>query len=418
LQRFEKGSDAMGFVHDVGTRDRFYELVCVEGASLTAAVDVVGAGVGSSTRWWRQAFGMDVVIAKGSRGGPARGASANPVSDVQPGRFLTLPERRVIEYGLARHHSLTEIASGLGRDKSVVSREVARNKTLDGRYLASVAHLKAWLARRRPKEFKLHDPALCERIDTWMSEHGWSPALIAATLRAEVEARGGGENERVSHETIYQALYVQGRGHLRADLHKQLSTQRPKRRSRGRAVGPGSGNPYSNAFTISDRPAEVADRAVPGHWEGDLIVGPYSRSAIGTLVERATRFTILLHLPGRHTAEEVAEAMIREMGQLPEHLRRSLTWDRGTEMTQYARIQTDLKMPVYFCDPHSPWQRGTNENTNRLLRHWFPKSTDLHEFSAADLRTAADSLNARPRPTLEMRTPAQALNQLLQQQAA
>lgn len=146
-------------------------------------------------------------------------------------------------------------------------------------------------------------------------------------------------------------------------------------------------------------------------------MGPYSRSAIGTLVERSTRFTILLHLPGRHTAEEVAEAMIREMSLLPEHLRRSLTWDRGTEMTQYARIQTDLKMPVYFCDPHSPWQRGSNENTNRLLRHWFPKSVNLSQFSAQDLRDAQDSLNARPRPTLDMKTPAAMLNQLLQQAA-
>ena len=399
----------MGLVHDLQARDRFYELVCVEGVSLTAAVERVGAGVGSSTRWWRQGFGMDVHIAKGKVGGAVGG----PAVDLEPGRFLTLSERRVIEYGLGRGDSLGRIAVGLGRDKSVISREVARNKTADGRYVAAVAHLKAWRARRRPKEFKLHNRALCERIEAWMKD-GWSPGLIAATLEAE----GGEKNERVSHETIYQALYVQGRGHLRADLHKLLSTQRAKRRTRGRTAGPGSGNPYSQAFTISDRPAEVADRAVPGHWEGDLIVGPYSRSAIGTLVERSTRFTILLHLPGRHTAEEVAGAMIREMGHLPEHLRRSLTWDRGTEMTQYARIQTDLKMPVYFCDPHSPWQRGTNENTNRLLRHWFPKSTDLRQFSATDLGAAADSLNARPRPTLEMRTPAQALNQLLQQHTA
>ena len=398
----------MGFVHDVSTRDRFYELVCVEGVSLTAAVGEVGAGVGSSTRWWRQAFGMDVEIAKGQTGGP----TAGPVPDLAVGRFLTLPERRVIEYGLRRGDALTVVAGELGRDKSVISREVARNKCRDGRYVAAVAHLKAFLARRRPKGFKLENVELCRRIEEWM-DAGWSPGLIAATLKAE----GVGKNERVSHETIYQALYVQGRGHLRADLHKQLSTHRAKRRVRGRA-GPGSGNPYSQAFTISDRPAEVADRAVPGHWEGDLIVGPYSRSAIGTLVERSTRFTILLHLPGRHTAEEVAEAMIREMDQLPEHLRRSLTWDRGTEMTQYARIQTDLKMPVYFCDPHAPWQRGTNENTNRLLRHWFPKSVDLRQFTAEDLRNAADSLNARPRPTLDMRTPADALNQLLQQQAA
>jgi IS30 family transposase len=346
---------------------------------------------------------MDIEIARGKVGGPVGG----PATDVTPGRFLSLPERRVIEYGLRRGDSLSAIALELGRDKSVISREVARNKAVEGRYFAAVAHFKAWWARRRPKAFKLDNVELCRRIEEWM-DAGWSPRLIAAALTAE----GGGENGRVSHETIYQALYVQGRGHLRADLHKRLSTHRAKRRTRGRA-GPGSGNPYSEAFTISDRPPEVADRAVPGHWEGDLIVGPYSRSAIGTLVERSTRFTILLHLPGRHTAEEVAEAMIREMGQLPEHLRRSLTWDRGTEMTQYARIQTDLQMPVYFCDPHSPWQRGTNENTNRLLRHWFPKSVDLRQFSAEDLRAAQDSLNARPRPTLDMRTPAAALDQLL-----
>jgi IS30 family transposase len=398
----------MGLVHGLGTRDRFYELVCVEGLSLSAGVDAVGAGMGSSTRWWRQAFAMDITIAKGKHGGPAAG----PATDLGSGRYLTLPERRVIEYGLRRGDSLSAIAVELGRDKSVISREIGRNQTTDGRYIAAVAHLKAWWARRRPKEFKLNNTVLCRRIEAWMKD-GWSPALIAATLKAEC----GGKNDRVSHETIYQALYVQGRGHLRADLHKQLSTQRAKRRTRGRAAGPGSGNPYSKAFTISERPAEAADRAVPGHWEGDLIVGPYSRSAIGTLVERSTRFTILLHLPGRHTAEEVAEAMIREMSQLPEHLRRSLTWDRGTEMTQYARIQTDLKMPVYFCDPHSPWQRGTNENTNRLLRHWFPKSTDLRQFSAQDLRDAQDSLNARPRPTLDMKTPAASLNQLLQQAA-
>ena len=398
----------MGFVHDVATRDRFFELVCVQGVSLSAAAHAVGAGMGSSTRWWRQGFGMDVKIAKGKYGGVAGGR----VADLSPGRFLTLPERRVIEYALGRGDSLARIALELGRDKSVISREVARNKTTDGRYVAAVAHLKAFMARRRPKKLKLDNPALCQKIEDWLKE-GWSPGLIASTLKAE----GGGKNDRVSHETIYQALYVQGRGHLRADLHRDLSTQRPKRRPRGRAPGPGRGNPYSQAFTISDRPAEASDRAVPGHWEGDLIVGPCSRSAIGTLVERSTRFTILLHLPGRHTAEEVAEAMIREMGQLPEHLRRSLTWDRGTEMTQYARIQTDLKMPVYFCDPHSPWQRGTNENTNRLLRHWFPKGVDLTQFSVEDLRNAADSLNARPRPTLAMQTPAIRLNQLLQQPA-
>ena len=169
---------------------------------------------------------------------------------------------------------------------------------------------------------------------------------------------------------------------------------------------------------ISDRPAEVADRAVPGHWEGDLIVGTKNRTAIGTLVERQTRFTILLHLPGQHDADSVAKAMIREMRRLPEHLRRSLTWDRGSELANYEQIQLQLAMPVYFCNPRSPWQRGTNENTNRLLRFWFDKGSDLSVHTAADLRRVAATLNARPRPTLDLRTPAQALNQLLAQQRA
>ena len=209
------------------------------------------------------------------------------------------------------------------------------------------------------------------------------------------------------HEASYQALYVQGRGSVRKDLYQQLSTRRARREPR---PGVRRGNsPYREAFKISQRPAEVADRAVPGHWEGDLVIGAGGTSAVGTLVERATRFTILLHLPGRHDAESVAAAMIREMGDLPEHLRRSLTWHRGTELARYDKIQLHLQMPVYFCDPHSPWQRGTNENTNRLLRHWLTKGTDLSRFTAADLRRIAASLNARPRPTLGLQTPDQAL---------
>ena len=217
--------------------------------------------------------------------------------------------------------------------------------------------------------------------------------------------------ERVSAETIYQALYVQTRGRLRADLHKQLSLKRSQRKPRG-GRGRG-GTPYAEAFTIKQRPAEVADRAVPGHWEGDLILGTGNASAVGTLVERSTRFTILLHLPGRHDAESVAEAMIREMTKLPEHLRRSITWDRGSELAEYRRIQLALTAPVYFCDPHSPWQRGTNENTNRLLRFWLEKGSDLSQHSAADLAKIAATLNARPRPTLDLQTPAQALDKLL-----
>ena len=239
-------------------------------------------------------------------------------------------------------------------------------------------------------------------------DQGWSPRLISQALAMDSpDCRMG----RVSHETIYQTLYVQTRGGLRKDLARQLSTHRTRRKPR--VGGRRSTSPYREAFKISQRPAEVADRAVPGHWEGDLIIGTAGGSAVGTLVERATRFPMLLHLPGRHDSVSVAEAMIREMSELPEHLRASLTWDRGTEMAQYSRIQLELGMPVYFCDPHSPWQRGTNENTNRLLRHWLTKGTDLSRFGPVDLRKIAASLNARPRPTLDMRTPAQALDALL-----
>ena len=317
----------------------------------------------------------------------------------------------MIAAGLRRELSYTQIGALIGRHKSVISREVARNRGPDGSYWGPIAHRAAHERRRRPKQFRLvANPGLCARVEDAMDQ-GWSPRLIARVLRTE---HPDSIMDRVSHETIYQALYVQGRGSLRQDLHRQLSTHRPRRKTR---TGPGgtrrSNSPYREAFTISQRPPEVDDRAVPGHWEGDLVIGALGQSAVGTLVERATRFTILLHLPGRHDAESVAEAMIREMRDLPEHLRQSLTWDRGSEMARYDKIQLDLEMPVYFCDPHSPWQRGTNENTNRLLRHWLTKGTDLSRFTAADLRKIAASLNARPRPTLDMQTPAQALDQLL-----
>ena len=240
-------------------------------------------------------------------------------------------------------------------------------------------------------------------------DQGWSPGLIAHMLAVDA---GDDETGRVSHETIYRALYVQGRGVLRQDLARKLSTGRTQRKPRG-SIDHRGGASYKQAFTISDRPAEVADRAVPGHWEGDLIMGTGNRSAIGTLVERSTRFVILLHLPGRHTADEVATAMIDRMSELPGHLRRSITWDRGPELAHYERVRLELKAPVYFADPHSPWQRGSNENTNRLLRFWFEKGTDLGKWSAADLRRVQDTLNRRPRPTLDYRTPAQALNDYL-----
>ena len=320
----------------------------------------------------------------------------------------------MIAVGLMVGCSYAVIGAMIERDKSVVCREVARNRGPDGSYWAPVAHRAAHERRRRPKDTKLgQNPALCRWIEDRMDE-GWSPKLIAEVLRRDFPCVS---MNRVGHETIYQTLYVQTRGELRKDLYRQLSLKRRQRKHRGSGDRRGK-SLYAEAFTIRDRPAEVADRAVPGHWEGDLILGAAGGSAIGTLVERSTRFTILLHLPGRHDAHSVAEAMIREMGKLPEHLRRSITWDRGSELADFDRIQLELGTTVFFCDPRSPWQRGTNENTNRLLRFWFEKGTDLAVHTAADLRRIADTLNRRPRPTLNLDTPADRLAQLLTNPAA
>jgi len=316
-------------------------------------------------------------------------------------------ERGMIQMGRRAGMSYTKIAEAIGRDKSVVWREVNRNSGVDGVYHASVAHAKAHQARRRPKPLKLvEDEDLCRLIGVWMDD-GWSPKLISSMLAFYFP---DDQTMQVSHETIYQAIYVQARGSLRADLAGKLSLKRQQRVPH--TADRTKNSPYKEAFKISERPAEVQDRAIPGHWEGDLIIG-CDGTAIGTLVERSTRFTILLHLAGDHTAETVAAAMIREMGNLPDHLRRSITWDRGTELAEYAQIQTALETTLYFCDPHSPWQRGTNENTNRLLRFWFEKGSDLSVHTPEDLRQVAAKLNRRPRPTLNLETPANRLNQLL-----
>ena len=329
--------------------------------------------------------------------------------DRRVGRSLSLTERVEIQTGLRLGWSQRRIAAGIGRSQSVISREVARHRDRAGSYVATRAHGRARVARRRPKMLKLvADPALAARVEAWMDQ-GWSPKLIADVLATD---SAGDHTGRVSHETIYRTLYVQARGGLRQDLAKHLSTARTKRRPRT-AAKRGLGAVYRGAMTISQRPPEAADRAVPGHWEGDLIKGARGASQIGTLVERSTRFVILLHLPGRATADVVAAQMIAQMSQLPAHLRRSITWDPGAELANYADIQLDLQAPVYFADPHSPWQRGSNENTNRLLRHWFAKGTDLSTWTVPQLRDVAASLNARPRPTLDYRTPAQALNDLL-----
>jgi len=382
------------------------------GESMVSASAALGVSRDRATIWWRQAGGMALRL--GHYGG--LGDGGNPDLPGGRGHRLNLDERISIMRGRDRGLSCAAIARELGRDRSVVWRELGRHAAADGDYHAGLAHRQAGIDGRRPKVFKLADPGLCAQVTAWMDQ-GWSPGLIAKVLArdhpgTDPAARLG----RVSHETIYQCLYVQARGRLRADLHRQLSTRRAERHHRDRQDN--RGHPYREAFTISDRPAEVEDRAVPGHWEGDLIVGPASRSAIGTLVERSTRFTLLLHLPVDHTADAVAAAMIAAMGHLPDHLRRSLTWDRGVEMTRYRDIQLRLAMPVYFCDPHAPWQRGSNENTNRLLRFWFEKGSDLSSYTNADLRRVQDTLNRRPRPTLGLDTPAQRLAALLNQPVA
>lgn len=401
------------------TRSEFFELVC-GGMPLVRAAGVLGVSIDAARAWWRSSGLVTPVIQFGATGGlpgtapPMVPGVVGPDEPTRARRALTSEDRSAIAVGLMCKCSYAQIGEMIGRDKSVIWREVARNRGPDGSYWGAVAHRAAHERRRRPKGFKLaENPGLCRRIEAWMDD-GWSPGLIAAMLRREHPHM---IMDRVSHETIYRALYVQARGSLRKDLAAQLLTKRRARKPHGAVDGRSAGR-YREAFTISQRPAEVADRAVPGHWEGDLILGTGNTSAVGTLVERTTRFVILLHLPGRHDADSVAEAMIREMGKLPEHLRRSLTWDRGSELANYRDIEARLEMPVYFCDPRSPWQRGTNENTNRLLRFWLEKGTDLSSHTADDLARIAATLNKRPRPTLDLRTPAQALAELLANPAA
>jgi len=273
-----------------------------------------------------------------------------------------------------------------------------------------VAQSKAEARARRAKPGKLaSNPELRARVQTELLAL-FSPEQIAATLRADFPDR---PEMWVSHETLYQAIYVQGRGELRRELTRCLRTGRALRKPR-RIPGERRGKRSIPAeLMISARPAEVADRAVPGHWEGDLIIGKDSKSAIGTLVERYTRFVLLLHLPGNHGAEAVRDAMLGAISTLPAQLWRSLTWDQGIEMARHTEITLATGLDIYFCDPHSPWQRGSNENTNGLLRQYFPKGSDLSVHSAQHLAAVAAQLNARPRKTLGWKTPAQALNHLL-----
>ena len=318
---------------------------------------------------------------------------------------LSVAEREEISLGVHRGETFSAIASRLGRATSTVSREVAANGGREG-YRAWRAHERAREQARRPKGPKLACPRLAAQVTAWLEEW-WSPEEIARRLRIEFPTD---PMMWVSHETIYQALFVQGRGELRRELARCLRTGRAARRHRGRHENPGR---IPNMVMISDRPAEAADRAVPGHWEGDLILGKGSKSAVGTLVERTTRFVLLLHLPQGKHARAVDEAMRLAIATLPDELFRSITWDQGKEMSSHAAFTIDTGIAVYFCDPHSPWQRGSNENTNGLLRQYMPKGTDLSVHSAEDLARFARSLNNRPRKTLGFMKPSEKLAELL-----
>ena len=384
--------------------------------------------------------------------------SAKPLS----GRYLSLGEREEIALMRAQGCSMHAIARRIGRAASTISRELRRNaatRSGDLQYRATTAQWHAERSARRPKPTKLTgNDALRDYVQERLAglvmtpdgaalagprvawngrRHGrrqdrrwaraWSPEQIARRLPIDFP---DDPTMRISHEAIYQALFIQGRGALRRELTACLRSGRALRVPRARTRGRGKGF-VTPEIMISERPAEAADRAVPGHWEGDLILG-LNRSAIGTLVERTTRFTMLLHLPrmpgygegprvkngpplAGHGAKAVREAVTRTIVGLPNELRRSLTWDQGSEMAEHARLKIDAGIDVYFCDPHSPWQRPTNENTNGLLRQYFPKGTDLSVHGVNEIAAVAAALNSRPRKTLGWKTPAETLDALLRQ---
>lgn len=319
---------------------------------------------------------------------------------------LSIDQRIDIALGLARGESLRHIAQRMGRAPSTVSREI---KAGGGprHYKPMVAHRRARARSRRPKPTKLAShPQLRRRVSSDLKRL-CSPEQIAKRLHIEF---GDDTAMRISHETIYKSLYVQGRGELRRELTRCLRSERARRRPQTRQDTRGR---IPDMVMISERPAEAADRAVPGHWEGDLILGKGGRSAIGTLVERSTRYVMLLDLRKGKGAEHVRDAMTKTITELPESLRRSITWDQGREMSEHAKFTVDTGVQIYFCDPHSPWQRGSNENTNGLLRQYFPKGTDLSVHRRRKLREVADSLNTRPRKTLGWKTPAEKLAELV-----
>lgn len=331
------------------------------------------------------------------------------LSSKRADRCLSARDREEIRAGLERGETFAAIARTLGRSTSTISREVNNNNGRDD-YRAWAADRRATEMARRPKVSKLAlEGELREYVIAGLKQR-WSPEQISARLVEEFPDR---PEMRVSHETIYQSLFVQARGQFRKDLTTYLRSGRAARRPQRAEDEAGRPRGIVGMINISQRPAEIEDRAVPGHWEGDLIMGAHNRSAIVTLVERSTRYVLLARIDGRHDAPTTCTALTKAIAWLPVELRRSLTWDQGREMADHAEFTIATDVAVYFCDPHSPWQRGSNENTNGLLRQYFPKGTDLSSFTQDDLDAVARQLNGRPRKTLMWKTPAEKLNELV-----
>ncbi len=371
------------------------------GATLVEASAVSGLDISTISRAVDKAGGMR----------PRR------LLDHEKRRCLCLCERVEIETGLGRGESFAQIGDRLGRHRGTVGREVGRNGGR-GSYRSLWAQQRADSQAERPKQ------PWCETYrDTWLWVQGrlrarWSPGQISARLKAGLTKDDLGDGERVdqgvtvSAETIYHSIYVQAKGALRKELASYLRSGRPRRRSQARARAGKAKARMTGMVNISQRPAEVEDRAVPGHWEGDLIVGENNASAVATLVERKARFLMLVKVDSK-AADHVADRLIPKIVELPEVLRRSLTWDQGAELAGHAHISVAAGIDIYFCDPKSPWQRGTNENTNGLIRQYLPKGTDLSIYSQADLDEIADEMNGRPRQTLGWLKPSEVLNQTL-----
>jgi len=384
-------------------RDRYLVLMA-QGMNNSAACRIVGVNRRTGTRW---RYGRSVTDRMGgTRMYPSITPPSHPLSE----RYLSEDERIAIADGVVRGRSLRDIATELGRAPSTVSREIRRNRdTVTGAYRPFGAQQLAVARRPRPKPGKLaHDSELRDFVRDHLGKR-WSPEQISRTMPALFPDL---PDMRVGHEAIYRALYARGPGQLHRQPAGLLRSGRSRRKPRCRA------DQRRHRFIepmvmIDERPSEVADREVPGHWEGDLIMGAANRSAIGTVVERTSRYLLLLHLPHGHAAEHVRDALAEAVSALPPAVRRSLTWDQGIEMARHGEFTRTTDMPVYFCDPGSPWQRGSNENTNGLLRQYFPKGTDLNVHTAERLRQVAADLNDRPRKTLGWETPSGCLDRLI-----